>query len=304
MESSELIESIERAVFALLPSPTWAADEFCHYTNLQSLLGIVDSNEIWLSDSRFLNDKQEYLYGKNLAIEAIEEFLKQEGDESFKKFLLDVKSEVANGKTAPYDYVASMSFGVDDLDQWKGYGSSKEGVCILFSGDFDLWNAGNTHPAHIQQRRIIYERQEQERLLREIINIYKRPFFKVGLNSIPIGRAYFVIQLAGALVLQYVCFKNPVYASEKELRLTIANNSNIKHLKKLQYRIRNDMIVPYITTKYISNESAPELKRLPIKKIIVNHQASTDTINSIKNFLTHKEFSHVEVARSPIEFRG
>ncbi len=34
-----------------------------HYTNLSSLLGIIESKELWATDLRYLNDRTEFAYG-------------------------------------------------------------------------------------------------------------------------------------------------------------------------------------------------------------------------------------------------
>ena len=68
MDFHALFEKTFHEALKLLQGPYWVAKDFCHYTNLQGLIGIVESNELWLSDHRFLNDELEYEYGKQLAL--------------------------------------------------------------------------------------------------------------------------------------------------------------------------------------------------------------------------------------------
>jgi hypothetical protein len=70
------------------------------------------------------------------------------------------------------------------------------------------------------------------------------------------------------------------------------------------HRISNSLIVPYVTTSYISD--APELttQNIPIKEIIVSPLAKQETITSIKIYLENKGLNEIEVKKSKVNFRG
>ncbi|RJX31341.1 MAG: DUF2971 domain-containing protein [Oxalobacter sp.] len=298
MDFRTLFEKTISEALKLLQNPTWTAKDFCHYTSLQGLIGILESNEIWLSDHRFVNDKHEYEYGRALAISVISEAMQTEADDDFRKFLIELSNSFT--KTSPIGiYIASMSFSPDKLDQWKGYGNSNESVCIKFAGDFELWNTGHTHPTHIRQQTIIYDEKQQIQLIKKIIQPYKENFEAFKNFTYP-----FLIDLSGLIQSQFILFKHREYASENELRITIANLGQILRKKKPMHRIAKGMIVPYITTKYISTEADPPLNKLPIKEIVVSPTSNPDLLESLKVFVTNMGYTDIKVVESAIKFRG
>lgn len=298
MDFDKLFDSTFGEALKLLQAPRWAVEDFCHYTNLQGLFGIVENNEIWLSDHRFLNDQMEYTYGRQLSVDTITRVMASESDTKFKEFLNKLLECIIR-PTYPGIFVGSMSFSPDRLDQWKGYGNSRESVCIVFKGDFDLWNTGNSHPTHIRQQQVIYRQTDQVGLVEAIINIYRRQFNEIQGFTFP-----FLEDLAWLVESQFILFKHEQYSSENEVRLIIDNLQHILKSKKPKHRICNGMIVPYITTKYISVDDNPKLNQLPIKKIIVSPTSHPDLISSIETFIANMGYKDVQVEPSGIKFRG
>ena len=293
-----LFEETFHEALKLLQEPDWVAKDFCHYTNLHGLIGIVESNELWLSDHRFVNDKLEYEYGKELAMSVILEMANSEEDSEFKEFLLRLFESITKPSSKGI-YIGSMSFSPDKLDQWKGYGNSSESICIKFDGAFKLWNAGNSHPTHIRQHRIIYDESEQRCLISKIVHIFKVHFDEFRQLTFPLLHA-----LTWVIKSQFILFKHPEYASEDELRLTIANLGHILESKKTKHRIAKGMVIPYISTKYISTDANPSLERLPIKEIIVSPTSRPDLLESVKVFVANMEQTDIQVVESGIKFRG
>lgn len=298
MEFHTLFEKTFHQALKLFQEPTWAAKEFCHYTNLQGLIGIVENNELWLSDHRFVNDELEYEYGKQLSISVISEIVDSEKSLEFRVFLQRLQESIRKPSSQGI-YIGAMSFSPDKLDQWKGYGNSSESICIKFAGDFGLWNAGNSHPAHIQQQRVIYDEVEQRRLIRSIVQIFKDHFDEFREFDYP-----FLTNLTWLIESLFISFKHPEYASEDELRLTIANLNHILKSKKPRHRISKGMVIPYISTKYISKDADSEIKRLPIKEIIVSPTCRPTLQESIRVFIANMGYTDVQVVESSIKFRG
>lgn len=298
MDFHALFEKTFHQALKLLQEPFWVAKDFCHYTNLQGLIGIIENNELWLSDHRFVNDELEYEYGKELAVSVISEMADSVGNSEFNEFLQRLLESIQKPSSRGI-YIGSMSFSPDKLDQWKGYGNSSESICIKFAGDFDLWNAGNSHPTHIQQQKVVYDECEQRNLIRAIVNIFKEHFDEFRLFPYP-----FLNDLTWLIQSQFILFKHPEYASEDELRLTIANLNHILDSKKPKHRVAKGMVVPYISTKYISKDANPSLKRLPIKEIIVSPTSRPDLLESVKIFVSNMGHTDVRVFESRIKFRG
>ncbi|HKT26560.1 DUF2971 domain-containing protein [Dyella sp.] len=298
MDFHALFESTTHAAFKLLQEPTWAATNFCHYTSLQGAVGIVESQELWLSDHRFVNDMREYAYGKDLALNVIVEAAGTEVDPEFRGFLERLRESVkiSSGRAI---YIASMSRSPDKLDQWKGYGNSSESICIKFDADFALWNVGNSHPTHVRQQMVIYEEDVQVNLIRALIRIFKDKFDGYRTFSDP-----FLADLSYLIESQFILFKHPQYASEDELRLTIENASQTVENKKPRHRVAKGMVIPYITTKYISRDLQPPGNRLPIREIVVSPTSRADLLESVKVFVVNMGYPDVPVVGSSIKFRG
>jgi hypothetical protein len=298
MDFHALSEATFYQALKLLQNPTWAAKDFCHYTNLQGLIGIIENNELWLSDHRFVNDELEYEYGKQLSISVITEIIHTEGHSEFRVFLQRLLESIQKPSSHGI-YIGSMSFSPDKLDQWKGYGNSSESICIKFDGDFEKWNAGNSHPTHIQQQKVIYDECEQKDLIRAFVNIYKKHFDEFKRFSHP-----FLNGLIWLIESQFILFKHQEYASENELRLTIANLNHILDVKKPKHRVAKGMMIPYISTKYISKDPDQEFNRLPIKEIIVSPTCRSALLESIKVFVANMGYTDIKVVESSIKFRG
>jgi len=288
-------ELFSRALKLLNP-PFWSAEDFCHYTDIKGLIGIIENRELWLSDHRFVNDKREHEYGKQLAISVISGWMKLEDDVEFNTFLDKLRRCIID-KNVHGIYIGSMSRSPDKLDMWKCYGKG-ESVCIKFSGDRKLWNKGYTHPTHIRQHKIIYDETKQKELIEKMIKMYK--------NEFPVFKQFdypFLRELTFLMESQFIVFKHKEYASENELRLTIENLNHILETKKPKYRVANSVIIPYISTRYISKEeSMPE--KLPITEIVMSPTSSRDSLESVKIFVANHGYTDVQVVESSIKFRG
>lgn len=298
MDFHTLFKKTTFEALKLVQEPFWVATDFYHYTSLQGLIGIVENNEIWLSDHRFLNDKLEYEYGKQVALSVIAEIAIKEKNTEFRVFLDELLSSIQK----PSDfgiYIGAMSRSPDKLDQWKGYGNSSESICIKFAGDFELWNTGNSHPTHIRQQRVIYNEAEQKHLISAIIQIFNDHFDEFRQFYYP-----FLRDLARLIESQFILFKHPEYASEDEVRLMIENLPHILKDKKPRHRITKGMVIPYISTKYISKEVNPVLNTLPIREIIVSPTSRPELQESVQVFIANMGYTDVQVVGSRIKFRG
>lgn len=290
MDFHALFDKTFHKALELLQKPSWVAEDFCHYTNLQGLIGIVENNELWLSDHRFVNDKLEYEYGKQLAVSELSKIVNSKGNSEFSRFIEELRESIQKPSSGGI-YIGSMSFSTDKLDQWKGYGNGSESICIKFAGDFNQWNTGNSSPTHIRQQRIIYQECEQRDLIRSFVQIFEEHF-----DAFKQFRHPFLTNLTWLIESQFILFKHPEYASETELRLTIAN----LNCEKTKHRVSKGMIIPYISTKDIN----PALTKLPIKEIIVSPTSRPDLLESVRVFVANMGYRGVQVVESRIKFRG
>ena len=291
--------AFKKAIEAL-GSHVWMGEHFCHYTDLSGLKGILESNEFWLSDHRFLNDPSEHSYGQELAIDVIDKLIQQPEDGKFSSLVKEVMREIADA--SPVFYVASFSLAQDRLDQWKGYGRTNQGVCLVLESDVALGCQGVlTQLPTIEPLEVIYDPTEQRRRLETVISIFREEFVSRPCN---VSTTFSLWQknLAFLIAYQLIRFKHREYSSEEEIRLVLSCGSPILDQRKLTHRVSNGRLIPYVTTK---NQSLPTNAKLPLKGVIVGPLATQDAvIRSIEVFLSNMGYENVFVRGSSVPFRG
>ncbi len=117
-----------------------------HYTSLNTIENILKSNQIWLSNPMFMNDFEEFRFGMNEALEAVDR------SEIFEEFprLTPIVPEIIRNYNKLYDFYAEklaldvyiLSLSLHDsndndgrLSMWRGYGAAGNGACIVFDTD-------------------------------------------------------------------------------------------------------------------------------------------------------------------------
>lgn len=144
----EIEPSFDMKITALAGYEPWKnPGEFVfHYTSTSGLIGILNSQTIWLTNSGFLNDTEELAYGANVAAERLRVCAKHEQsmqpDDSMTDYVVYVLKSIAeslecisdgNPIGVDFPYVSCFSTERDDLSQWRGYAPG--GYCIAFHRD-------------------------------------------------------------------------------------------------------------------------------------------------------------------------
>ncbi len=112
-----------------IPSTLW------HYTSYAALKGIVSSKQIWATEYRFLNDREEFLHAKELAQKLAEEEPEYTGQAFPAREMLQKAVNVVFNTGYLHEerlriMVASFSEEGDQLSQWRGYADDSRGVSI------------------------------------------------------------------------------------------------------------------------------------------------------------------------------
>lgn len=97
-------------------------DKLYHYTSMNTFLSMLNSRELWLSNTGTMNDKKETIY----FIEMIQNELKLYQRKDFFDKVYEQISE-------HYRYAFCLSTEKDDAAQWERYADSAKGVCIVFN---------------------------------------------------------------------------------------------------------------------------------------------------------------------------
>ena len=106
-----------------------------HYTDISGFISIMQKRELWASHIAFMNDKSEYLHGKELFQRQLRGKIAsvsgREG-EFLRQVIKGLDNELGDGFfTASSKDVFSLSFSHarDSLEMWRGYGKNS-GIAI------------------------------------------------------------------------------------------------------------------------------------------------------------------------------
>jgi len=158
------------AVSKFLATPI--PERLWHYTSFAGLTGIVESNSIYATDVRFLNDTEELVHARHL-LEQIAEEEKEKIDDLSPLLTNALKTDIKwLFETGPLNtnflqvFVACFSEAKDQLSQWRGYSGKTTGVSI----GFDLQKLRPSFQRNLVVfAPCIYEDSEKQLLLREVV---------------------------------------------------------------------------------------------------------------------------------------
>jgi len=264
-------DAVSAHVATPIPTTLW------HYTSYAGLQGIVSSKQIWASEYRFLNDREEFLHAKELARKLVDEEPEYTGQVFPAREMLREAVDIAFNtgylhEKRLYVMVASFSEEGDQLSQWRGYADNSRGVSI----GLDL--RGLRPPSNIGTAvtfaPCVYKQADKGALLRaafahfrsglqewwdSIVNIAQKRGREGG-GTDPQSIQKLMSEHAGQQViarchanLQFdllrtaPLLKNESFSEEKEWRLVLPLESiRLPTSQRLAFRPTRDTLVPYI----------------------------------------------------------
>ena len=227
-----------------------------HYTDANGLKGIIEKDEIWFTDYRYLNDPSELRHGIFLAQEKITALRANAGHAWF---LCDDMADLFahdNFDSALQFLIACFSRDGDELGQWRNYADNGRGFAIKFSprmfGSDDPVSADPLMNMVVGP--VIYRDAETKRLhglaIRKAISGLQLAmrYARQHLMQQDIFRGFSdrlaKEALASPMIWNCLTCKHPAYARENEVRLIILGTK--KAFKgKLPVRVRKGEVVPY-----------------------------------------------------------
>jgi len=189
------------------------ASPLFHYTTTASMMSICETRSIWATDVFYLNDASEFTYAIDLVNQVANEVYGDLSSELQEHFQHDPLSEFfAIAQRRDHPFVASFCENGDLLSQWRGYSKGDAGVAL------GLWLRPLSGRDNFMLRKVIYEPEEQRRLVRTVVEAwvtaYRRRLTEVGAPQKPDWSV-----LSQALDEQLLSFKHPGFAEEQEWRL-------------------------------------------------------------------------------------
>jgi Protein of unknown function (DUF2971) len=242
---------------AILRKRTDAGELIWHYGTWKSLEGIINREELWASDARYLNDSRELRESQRI----IEPFLRGTRYERLIKAIeTQTISLSARGYQEPIStHVVSFTKAFDSLSQWRGYTAPGPSFAIAFQRQRLAEVAA---PGFIL-RDCAYTDQQRQEAVRESLSALDKITWGSGSSH----AAYEATQVMHAQILA-ARVKHIAFAEEKEVRLIEEPHFAAGGLKpgKDDFFQRGSLVVPFVRVSIRSDEKD---KPLPIDTILV-----------------------------------
>ncbi|PMZ74886.1 DUF2971 domain-containing protein [Pseudomonas sp. FW305-70] len=216
------------------------ADSLFHYTDVGAVKSILENREFWLTDIRFLNDSQELNDGVVFILDALSELKK--GAESGDSFILQAINELSFAFDSHMSdwidnqptFVCSFSESVDQLSQWRAYGSyAIEFDSDLLLGDVELFDC-----VYDRELKIKIAAEDVSQSVQGLARDFKEFGDEIQEDSL--------IHLS-TLVRTASTFKDKNFYEEHEVRCAIDLSIPSSDLK---FRQRGSLLIPYTTVKF------------------------------------------------------
>ncbi len=279
-----------------------------HYTSAAGLKGIFETQQIWLTDYRHLNDPSELRLGVERAQEVL--LAAQEGADGRVGMFLRCAADLFSHENldALGFFVASFSRARNDLGQWRAYADNGRGFAIGFAPRMfevrpDLSSSPDENAFLGPMRYDAEAVLTRHRLaIAEACSIFLKTAedHAVLLRDKEVGFPFMRILalrlIASALIWNALTTKHPAYEREEEVRL-IAMGTADKLLSVTKTRARGSEIVPYIAHPWAIRSSED------IAEIVVGPAAPIDTERTLRTLLATCGVTGVKIERSDIPYR-
>lgn len=273
-------------------------DIIYHYTDGTGLIGIMQSQSLWATDYRYLNDYSElkilheYMLGK-LERLSYNPHIKKEVEQILSVFLPEVIGSIADNPLDPKIFVTSFCRCGDLLSQWRGYG---------LDGGYAI---GFDYPALDTMRKDEYNKRCFFMSLFDFVVYNDETIPKSFENSIDnlinmLGDFFNKPQPQREEALKlYIenlpLLKHKGFFEEQEYRLVFATKS--AQVSDIKFRYRSGVAVPYIVL--FGDEHIP----LPIREIVVGPSQDAELrVQSIQLMLVQKGLNPDFVKLSSIPY--
>jgi hypothetical protein len=256
-----------------------------HYTNGAGLRGIIESQKIWLTSYRHLNDPSELIHGFHM----VHRLLRKIGDgardglvKTFCQMVIDEfqHKEIFNDIFG--FYIASFSRNSNDLAQWRSYADNGRGFALgLAPHLIQKVSTPNAKPPGYIVVPVLYDELAAQQWYRSAVetaigliqNNPPPPNFEI-----PFLRRLTLDLIVRHLILACVAVKHQAYSHEQEVRLVVAAGRDDQK-GYVKTRIRGSEIVPYI------EGDMPLREKDGIIEIVIGPAANTTAKDAVQILL-------------------
>ncbi len=263
---------------------------FYHYTGIDSLVGISETNALWASNVYFLNDSEEIIYASNVLEQVIQPrliFSNQDDDPEI-ELLKQLQEWAKHFRTTTYNiFIFSLSEQASLLSQWRSYTPHGKGVSIGFLPE-TLNMLAKKH--ELRFAKCLYELHEQEEILGSLIEklliTFRHEQQDIDITNQPPEQCYYsFLERFRSDVLQVLSIiKNRAFVEEQEWRL-ISKYYPRYDIPNIKFRKGASMLVPYIELDLGDNK--PVFERV----ILGPSQHQNLSMSALSMFLNNKKLS-------------
>lgn len=298
-----------------------------HYCTVESFFNIINSQQIYLSTTKYMNDYKEskHLTARLSNIE--------NQKRTIKNYLIRSVRAVIKGFNREA-YVTCFSQHQDLLSQWKFYANDGTGIAIGFDSKF--LNPLNNFCNNFILNKIKYEVEEQDRLLLEINKHYYdldnpiKPMPIEDIHKISFDRLTFLrsenvcladvlnnnlnfrnptnlitIKYTQCLLILSYLFKSASFFEEDEYRLCYLPDfkflSPVENLPlkikigDFSYRSHNNKIYTYYPLDFMDQKNI-------IKEVIIGPKCEVDK-SILRSLLKKNGFNNINIFKSKASYR-
>lgn len=270
-------------------------DRLFHYTNSAGMRGILESNRLWATNYRFLNDKSEIAHGVTILEQLVKDRL-DKVDHAIIEELLSRLLRTANAFEGIFDcFVSCFCERNDLLNQWRDYAASGGGYAIGFNSREIGMRWGQLHPSQdLILTKVIYDPATQTALIAEVVDSAVRELKFILEEDSTVESANTLIasccQFVRSNIADYLLsFKHPAFAAESEWRLCLTPRS----IDEVQLRFRDG---PYGLTPYVEIDPTPMAgvltNKLPLASITHGPVPEPSNTRFALNALLHSNGYH------------
>lgn len=207
-----------------------------HYTDANAVMSILESQKIWLTDVRFLNDSEEFHDGARFIEAAIKKVASQQERGTYKHtacaYLDDMKSSFFQ-ETLHLEprFVCSFSTEKDLLSQWRSYGD--------YAIEFDRCKLRS----YLNLVNCIYSDQFKEESM-EVAVDRVLVLLGGGIKAHAVPERSSVDEMKQKLLSFCDIFKSQHFDEESEVRSYESVSSNSEDIL---FRAKGSLLIPYLS---------------------------------------------------------
>jgi hypothetical protein len=274
-----------------------------HYCSLQSFFGIVNSDSLHLSLSKYSNDPNESKIGENV----LKKIFNSDIEEKEKNLLQNAIRIIESKQFNFFEnaFVFCMSEKVDDLNQWRIYSDNGRGVVLKINSEYyqtkkidqilDKEFLKGPRNDELYLDKCIYDMDSQVSLVKRLVKIFSLLFLMEALGKDTVAYSFL-----NYLSFISAFFKNESFKDENEWRLICFPiiQQHINQFKyKISYKIKRSVIIPYVEMPIESKND-----KILVDKVVLGGR-TVNTPNEILNFINNCNFKVNSVGRTGIQIQ-